>query len=225
MPPRGGLVRPYYEHSGITIYHGDCREILPHLPKADLVLTDPPYGISFPARPTKWQRLAGEAAQHWDGAPVEFLADVLARGAHSVIWGGNYYPLPPSRGWLCWHKPDAPPSMSNLELAWTSRNANARLFTWSISATNGERVKHPTQKPVALMRWCLAQFAEAGSILDPFMGSGSTLVAARALGLTATGIEIQERYCEMAAGRLQQEAFDFGPVAPGPEQLSLLEAL
>lgn len=212
-------IKPYYDDGkGIVIYNSDCRLVLPQLPRVDLVLTDPPYGIGFAARPTKWQRQAGETPQQWDNAPVGFLADVLAKGRYQILWGGNYYPLPPSRGWLSWYKPDAPPSMASVEFAWTNRDANARQFMRSISATNAERVRHPTQKPEALMRWCLMQFEEAASILDPFMGSGTTLVAAKQLGRRAIGIEIEERYCEIAAERLRQEVLEFAPAPVAVEE-------
>lgn len=145
-------MKPYYEEDGITIYNCDCREILPMLPKVDLVLTDPPYGIGFASQPTKWQRLAGQKPEGWDELTVEGLSEILNWGNWQAVWGGNYYPLKPSRGWMCWHKPDAPPSMGSFELCWTNQDRNARLISHSISATNGERVGHPTQKPLAVMK-------------------------------------------------------------------------
>lgn len=197
-------MKPYYEEAGITIYHGDCREILPTLPKVDLVLTDPPYGIGFAAQPTKWQRLAGKTAESWDDITVDGLLEICSIGRIQVIWGGNYYPLPPSRGWLCWYKPDAPPSMASFELAWTNQDRNARMFNCSISQTNPERVGHPTQKPLALIAWCLSQFPDVKTCIDPFMGSGTTLVACKKAGIQCIGIERKEKYCEIAAKRLAQ---------------------
>lgn len=211
---------PYYEEAGITIYHGDCREILPMLPSVDLVLTDPPYGIGFAAQPTKWQRLAGHQAENWDNRPVDDLRLVLSYGRCQVAWGGNYYVLPPTRGWLCWYKPDAPPSMGSFELAWTNQDRNARIITHSISATNAERVGHPTQKPLAVILWTMNQFP-GETVLDPFMGSGTTLVAAKQLGRRAIGIEIEQKYCDIAIERLRQSVLDFGPPAPTETQESL----
>lgn len=160
-------MKPYYEEDGITIYNCDCREILPMLPKVDLVLTDPPYGIGFASQPTKWQRLAGQKPEGWDELTVEGLSEILNWGNWQAVWGGNYYPLKPSRGWMCWHKPDAPPSMGSFELCWTNQDRNARLISHSISATNGERVGHPTQKPLAVMKWCLSQFPKCNPSSTP----------------------------------------------------------
>lgn len=197
---------PYYEQDGITIYHGDCRDVLPalRLPVLETVLcTDPPYGIDFAGRPSKWQRLAGMHAEKWDREPFADV-DLLIRSAGvACIWGGNYYALPLSRGWLAWIKPDAPPSMGTFELAWTNIDQKARHIVHSIGATNAERVGHPTQKPLRVMRWCIGGLPE-GLVLDPFAGSGTTLLAAKDFGRRAIGIEIEERYCEIAARRLSQ---------------------
>jgi DNA modification methylase len=199
-------MKPYYERDGITIYHGDCRDILPHV-KADCVVTDPPYGIGFAAQPTKWQRRAGAVKEAWDNEAPSL--DVVVRAApFACVWGGNYFGLPAARGWLAWIKPDAPPSMGSVELAWTNVDQNARHIQVSIGATNAERCGHPTQKPLAVMRWCIG-LMPPGTILDPFMGSGTTLVAAKLEGRKAIGIEIEERYCEIAAKRLAQGVLDF----------------
>jgi DNA modification methylase len=210
---------PYYERGGISIYNGDCRDVLRGLGAADLLLTDPPYGIGFAADPTEAQRGAGYAPEPWDDQTFDGLASILPYGEIQIVWGGTYYALPPSRGWLAWCKPDAPPSMGGVELAWTNQSRNTRYLVQSISATNPERVGHPTQKPLALMKWCLRQFPAVRTVIDPFMGSGTTLVAAREFGCSAIGIDINERYCEMAAKRLSQELLDFGPVEPARQEL------
>ena len=204
-------MKPYYDRNGITIWHGDCREILPTLPKVDLVLTDPPYGIGFAGQPTKWQRLNNQKPEAWDDSVVDddLIGTVVCHGEKAIVWGGNYYTLSPSRCWLSWYKPDAPPSMSNVEYAWTSMNQNSRQISHSISATNRERVGHPTQKPLAVIKWTMVQSVEPQSILDTYMGSGTTLRAAKDIGRKAIGIEIEERYCEIAAKRLEQDVFDF----------------
>ena len=197
------MIEPCYDHDGITIYNADCREVLPQLEPVDLVLTDPPYGINFAGQPTKWQRLAGRVPEGWDAEPFDDVELLLNAASVQIIWGGNYLPLPCSRGWLAWIKPDAPPSMGSVEFAWTSLDRNARHIIQSIGATNAERLGHPTQKPLRVIRWCLADIP-AGVILDPFMGSGTTLRAAKDLGRRAIGIEIEERYCEIAVKRLAQ---------------------
>jgi site-specific DNA-methyltransferase (adenine-specific) len=204
-------IKPYYEDGSVTIYLGDCRDVLPHLAPVHLVLTDPPYGIGFAAQPTDYQRLRGMKRRDWDNERFadDTLEIIRAAGNQQIIWGGNYYHLPTSRGWLAWVKPDAPPSMGNVELAWTNVDQNAKYISQSIAATNAERVGHPTQKPLRVMRWCIEMFADARTIIDPFMGSGTTLRAAKDLGRIAIGIEADERYCEMAVKRMAQLVFNF----------------
>ena len=187
-----------------TLILGDCRELVPGLGRFAAVITDPPYGIGFAGQPTKWQRRAGQAAESWDDQTVADLDPIRAVGDVQVIWGGNYYPLPPSRGWLAWYKPDAPPSMGNVEFAWTNRDRNSRLVTWSISATNAERVGHPTQKPLEVMRWTIEQVERPAGILDPFMGSGTTGVAAVQMGRRFVGIEIEPKYFDIACRRIEE---------------------
>lgn len=199
-------MRPYFEEAGITIYHGDCREILPHV-EADVLVTDPPYGIVSGVvadRPTKAQRGRGMQTEAWDRAIVAEVPTIVARFSEAFVWGGNYYALPPTRGWLCWIKPDAPPSMGSLELCWTTRDAPAKHIACSLRSMVPERVDHLTQKPLAVMSWTLG-FASNGVVVDPFMGSGTTLRACKDLGRRAIGIELDERHCETAARRLAQQ--------------------
>lgn len=199
-------VTPYYDEDGITIYCADNADVLPHLQECDLLLTDPPYGIGFAAQPTKWQRRAGKTAQSWDDQPanLEMLAHARSLCGKQIIWGGNYFGLPAHRCCLSWYKPDAPPSMGNVEYAWTNLDQNSRQIEQSISATNAERVGHPTQKPLRVMGWSIQQAGEVRTILDPWMGSGTSLVAAKLAGLRAIGIEANETYCKLAVARLAQ---------------------
>lgn len=206
-------MKPYYDHPGITIYHGDCREILPQLPKVDLVLTDPPYGIAYDASHSKYKNGIDRGNADWDIAPFE-PACLLNLG-DAIIWGGNCFSsrLPDSPKWLAWIKTardDADIRQADMELAWTNCIGRPRVFhhLWIgayKASESGVRAQHPTQKPVELMAWCLNLKPDAQTILDPFMGSGTTLRAAKDLGRKAIGIEIEERYCEIAARRLQQE--------------------
>ena len=188
------------------LWHGDCREVLPLLPPVDLVLTDPPYGIGFAAQPTDYQRKNGMKPADWDNAPApDWLMGLMREKADRlIVWGGNYYSLPPTRGWLAWRKPDAPPSMADLELAWTSMDMNSKMLEQSISATNAERVGHPTQKPLRVMAWSLSFAPEARTVCDPFMGSGTTGVACAQLGRAFTGIERDRKYFDMACERISR---------------------
>lgn len=203
-------MRVYYEEKGIKIYHGDCREVLPSLSAVDLVLTDPPYGLGAKLNGGSWGNVS-----KWDRLQPDVILSLDDFRCPLIIWGGNYYFLSPARCWLSWFKPGAPPSMAQFELAWTNLDQNSRQISHSIAATNAERVGHPTQKPLRVMRWCIGRsnVPEGATILDPFMGSGTTLRAAKDLGRQAIGIEIEERYCEIAAKRLSQEVLDFEGVA------------
>lgn len=208
-------MKPYYQDDSCTIYHGDCREVLP-LVHADLVLTDPPYGLG--KRWTK-SRMAGRngsarlwgQGETWDDSTVDsaLLELAVSRGRSAIVWGGTYYVMPPSRCWLVWDKVQVFTG-ADAELAWTNLDMATRVFRLSrIDAyvNDAEYVKsHPTEKPVQLFRWCLSLASGVDAlILDPFMGSGTTLRAAKDLGRRAIGIEIEERYCEIAAKRLAQE--------------------
>lgn len=201
-------MKPYYEKDGITLYHGDCREILPKLGKVDLVLTDPPYGLNWQGGTWGADPKYRDAAQ-WDVLvdPV-LLAAVIAAGELAIVWGGNHYSLPPCRGLLAWQKTNAVPTMADFELAWTTFDRPAKAWIGSNNCNKGN--SHPTQKPVPLMQWCIEQARrDLRVVLDPFAGSGSTLVAAKLCGLEAIGIEIEERYCALAAERLSQKVIQW----------------
>lgn len=179
------------------LWHGDCREILPTLPQCDLLLTDPPYGIADLGG--KWGK---KAEWHWDTKPADNEEQFLLAGKMQIVWGGNYFRLPPSRGWLAWSKPDRVPSAADFELAWTSMDMNARLIKHSIAATNAERVGHPTQKPLRVMEWCLSFAPDAKTVCDPFMGSGTTGVACANHGKQFFGIERERKYFDIACERI-----------------------
>jgi site-specific DNA-methyltransferase (adenine-specific) len=201
MPGVLVAMTPYYEQDGIVIYHGDCRDVLPNLESVDLVLTDPPYGIGA-TRMTLGKGKKAFFRGEWDDERP-LIGGLVIVGRLACIWGGNYYAdqLPVTNDWLCWHKKNDDRSFSEFELAWTNFGCNTRIWSrhWS-----GEEKLHPTQKPVSLMRWCIERSGTMGLVVDPFMGSGTTLRAAKDCGRKAIGIEIEERYCEIAAKRLQQ---------------------
>ena len=204
------LPEPYYQDNAVTIYHGDCRDVLPELPKADLVLTDPPYGIGKLMRggtnTGHWNTLSGE--NPWDMEAPD-VTQAVAHGQHAIVWGGNYFDLPPARCVLAWRKINAVPTQADFELAWTTLDKPAKMFS-HVSGGAMRRIGHPTEKPIRLMAWCVGLADAPATILDPFMGSGTTLRAAKDLGRKAIGIEIEEKYCEVAAKRMNQEVFDFG---------------
>jgi len=199
---------PYYEQDGITIYHGDCREVLPSVWfGVDLLLTDPPYGIRAAKRGahSSIRDCADWPEAKWDDETAgDAVAQAVAIAPLAMVWGGNYYTdvLPPSSSWLAWVKPEAETgfSLADMELCWTNLGCAARVKR----APRRDGHDHPTQKPVAVMSWCLGLAPNARTVLDPFMGSGTTLVAAKNSGRRAIGIEIEERYCEIAAKRLSQ---------------------
>ena len=209
------MPKPYYEHAGITIYHGDCREVLPALGRDECpVVTDPPYGIADlwqGGSGSGWGKAREKSAVRnaWDASPAD-VSHLLRCGGDIIIWGGNYFALPPSRGWLVWRKEINPAlTLGDAELAWTNLDQVIRVFDHPRNKLTGSLVpEHPTAKPERLMSWCIG-FVE-GDPIDPYMGGGATLVAAKNLGRRAIGIEIEERYCEIAAKRLSQEVLNFG---------------
>ena len=200
--------RPYYQDEAVTIYNADCRQVLPFLPKFDLLLTDPPYGIGAAKMNLGFSRTSRMEKQNWDAEPPpSWLMDAMieAAGKH-IVWGGNYYELPPSRQYLIWDKGGRfkDRSFAECEQAWCSWDGVARIYKYD--TINGEDFKkvHPTQKPTAVIKWCLSLVEDAKTVLDPFAGSGTTGVACKLEGRKATLIEISEEYCEKAAKRLSQ---------------------
>lgn len=134
---------------------------------------------------------------------MEVISSLLPMADAHIIWGGNYFHLPPVRGWLTWFKPNSPPSMGQFEMAWTSIDRTTRQFSQGVGTPDSERVGHPTQKPLELMKWCLGFVPTAKTILDPFMGSGTTGVACVKLGRKFTGIELDPDYFDIACRRIE----------------------
>jgi len=214
-------MKPYYEHDGITIYHGDCRDVLSVLPAVDLLLTDPPYGIGEARGKNKSRGKLAVARDYgvsdWDDAPPpqELIELARSKATHQIIFGVNYFHLPPSPCWLVWDKDNGESDFADCELAWTNLRTAVRRkrYRWAgmlqETGVAKEHRYHPTQKPVQVMSWAISKAPHmVDLILDPFMGSGTTLRAAKDLGRRAIGIEIEERYCEIAAKRLGQQVLD-----------------
>ena len=205
-PPPG--IKWYYSDDYTAIAHRDCREILPSLPKVDLVLTDPPYGIGEHGGACRTRGKPGYSKHEnlgWDNErPDEKTFNLIrSMGSVVIIWGGNYFAdlLPATMGWIYWRKLMGG-DFSDGELAWTSRQNALREFT---KCPKGINKAHPCEKPIELFLWCISLADNPQTTLDPFMGSGTTLRAAKDLRRKAIGIEIEEKYCEIAVKRLQQE--------------------
>lgn len=209
---------PYYDEAGIVIYHSPCELVLPGLAPVDLLLTDPPYGIGEAAGRNKSRTKLAVAKDYgnseWDNAPPPrwLLEQAIGKATNAIVFGGNYYGLPAGSCWLVWDKDNGDSDFADCELAWTNlRKAVRRTrYRWQgmlqehMGADKEPRF-HPTQKPLAVMQWALQQAPpEVRTVLDPWMGSGTTLVAAKLAGLSAIGIEREERYCEVAVKRLAQ---------------------
>jgi site-specific DNA-methyltransferase (adenine-specific) len=196
-------MNPYYSHAGITIYHGDAREILPQLGPVDLVLTDPPYG-------TGWVRGGGDVGEFnavhikesWDVWSTDWIKD--NRCAFFGPYSRREEMKMICKGMLWWRKTNPRPNGPILEPIGCTHDAISGEYV----CYNADTLYHPCEKPLRLMLWILGRF-ECQTIIDPFMGSGTTLRAAKDLGRRAIGIEICEEYCEIAAKRLSQEVFSF----------------
>ena len=209
-----------------TLYLGDCMNILPTLEKVDALITDPPYGIADnylkPDKTAAWSNLYSEKI-NWDSfAPQKAVDLAISLAKNSIVWGGNYFVLEPKRGWLIWDKMQNHTS-GHAELAWTTLDVPIRSFAYSRAQLSTEQKQHPTQKPIGLMAWCI-DLADSEIILDPFMGSGTTGVAAIQMGRKFIGIEREPKYFEIACNRIEQASkqVDMFIESPKAEQVSLL---
>ena len=216
-----------------TLYLGDCMEILPTLEKVDAVITDPPYGINENSTKvaSRGKLAAPKDYGHfdWDKKPPsdELIATVLESGAWQALFGGNYFGLPATSCWLVWDKLNGSNDFADCELAWTNWPKAVRRIAWRwngmIRQGNEERY-HPTQKPLEVMKWAIDLCPKADTVLDPFMGSGTTGVAAIQLGRKFIGIEREPKYFEIACRRIEQAVSQgqlFAEPQAKPEQLGL----
>ena len=193
-----------------TLYRGDWRNIMPELGFGAAIVADPPYGIAAKWGGGRgiWEHRNGEGIwgddKPFDPLPFLNFDDVL-------LWGANHFAdkLPASAGWLVWDKKLGLKNddFSDCEIAWHKRGTRARMFRylWNglLAHEAGERRIHPMQKPIALMEWCV-KFVKSETILDPFMGSGTTGVACVKLGRKFMGIEIEPRYFDLACRRIEE---------------------
>ena len=200
---------------GVTLYLGDCRAILPTLGKVDAVVTDPPYGIDENSRKVASRgKLAAPRDYgefNWDKAPppTEIIEAMRAMSSWQVIFGGNYFDLPPTSCFLVWDKMGPANDFADCELAWTNLPKAVRRirYLWNGMIREEKDIprEHPTQKPLGVMQWAIKHLPpESSTILDPFMGSGTTGVAAVKLGRKFIGIEIEEKYFDIACRRITE---------------------
>ena len=224
-----------YEQPGF--YNADCMEAMRHFPDKffDLAVVDPPYGISADrfSNGTGYKdhnglstakrlrlnngagklkgRVLNQSDCSWDTKPPgkEYFDELRRVSRNQIIWGGNYFDLPPTRGIIVWDKIQPWENFSQVEMAWSSFSTPAALFRYSnTTSANADHIGkiHPTQKPVALYSWILGRYAKPGDkILDTHAGSASSLVACHRAGLDAWGFEIDQTYYAMANERLQRE--------------------
>ena len=204
-----------------TLWLGDCRDILPALGKVDAVVTDWPYGIgeSGGKARTRQRQLGGNSkaladqrqydALDWDNEPIdsELVELVRAAGRWNILFGGNYYNCPPTSCWLVWDKENGDNDFADCELAWTNLPKAVRRikYMWNgmLRANGEQRGDHPTQKPIGVMKWAIGHLPHGQTILDPFMGSGTTGVAAVQMGRTFIGIEREPKYFDIAVKRIE----------------------
>jgi site-specific DNA-methyltransferase (adenine-specific) len=243
------MIAPYYQQDGITIYHGDCRELLPTLGKLQVVLTDPPWetserGIDINIPGVAPIRYGSHTVRRGDVGyfDIEVIKMIVSQCEGDCFILAGYKELAdickaadPLRGVFVWHKANAPPprfypaKMDCSFIVWTAKNS--QLYGWqrwpsmifsvpkpSTGCMSSERYVdgtghaiHPCQGPLSLYLQLLRPLPRESIVVDPYMGTGTTLRAAKDLGGQAVGIEIEERYCEIAAKRMEQRVFDFEP--------------
>jgi DNA modification methylase len=221
---------PTWQTEGVKLYLGKCESILPTFAAGSFhaCVTDPPYGIGEAAGKNKSRTNLAVAKDYgvlnWDDRPMspEALALIMAVSRWQIIFGGNYFPLPPSRCILVWDKLNGANDFADCELAWTNLDKAVRRlqFMWNgmLRDEEGERI-HPTQKPVGVMQWCLGHLPKpVGNVVEPYMGSGSTVIACMRLGISVVAIEEHEPYFDGAIKRIEAE-LNRSPLFEPPPQI------
>jgi site-specific DNA-methyltransferase (adenine-specific)/modification methylase len=213
------------EIGNATLYLGDCMDILPTLDKVDAVITDPPYGINENSKKVASRGKLAAPKDYgdfdWDKAPPpDALIELIrTKGQHQAFFGGNYFNLPPTSCWLVWDKLNGDNDFADCELAWTNWSKAVRRLQWrwnGMIRQGNEQRYHPTQKPLEVMKWVIEICPKSETILDPFMGSGTTGVAAIQLGRKFIGIEREPKYFEIACQRIEQAVAQGQLFAPQP---------
>jgi DNA modification methylase len=230
---------------GVEIWCGDMLEILPTLGRFDACVTDPPYGIGEAAGKARTRtsglssKLRNASAYRrdygddkWDDKPIsqEALELILRRAKWQIVFGGNYYSLPPTSCWLVWDKLNGETDFADCELAWTNLPKAVRRFRylWNgcMRMERGVDREHPTQKPIGVMEWVISHLPpDVGTILDPFMGSGTTGVAAIKRGKHFTGIEREPKYFDIARRRISDALKSPDLFIEQPKPIARQEAL
>jgi site-specific DNA-methyltransferase (adenine-specific)/modification methylase len=219
-----------------TLYLGDCMDILPTLDKVDAVITDPPYGIGESSKKveSRQRKIGGNSKAmadqrdygdfEWDKSPPsnELIELIRTKGNHQAFFGGNYFALPPTSCWLIWDKLNGDNDFADCELCWTNWHKAVRRLQWRwngmIRQGNEERY-HPTQKPLEVMKWVITLCPKSETILDPFMGSGTTGVAAIQMGRKFIGIEREQKYFDIACKRIEQASKQVDMFVEQPKQI------
>ncbi|MFA7218857.1 MAG: DNA methyltransferase [Dehalococcoidales bacterium] len=203
-------MKPYYEENGIKIFCRDCMDAMKEMPdKAfELAIVDPPYGINI--NNNMGRRKGDKASDYkkvkWDDKPpsAEYFKELFRVSKNQIVWGANYFTMPPTKCFIVWRKPQISEqvSFSMCEYAWASFDATSK--EWIGMSAEDDRI-HPTQKPVALYKWLLKNYAKKGDrILDTHLGSGSSAIAAYDMGFELTGYEIDKDYFEAATERIKR---------------------
>jgi len=203
-------MKPTFESKdgAVKLYLANCLHVMATMGRVSATVTDPPYGLGKRMNGGTWgacQKFA--EMREWDEvAPQAIVEEIVKMSESCVIWGGNYFTLPPSRGWQIWDKQNAVKTMADCEMAWTSEDKNTKRYSGPVG---GHGTKHPTEKPIGLMLWSVSQLGQKETIFDPFMGSGTTGVAPVRLGRKFIGVEINPDYYEIAEERIKRELDQF----------------
>lgn len=208
-----------------TLYLGDCREMLASIyAHSDCCITDPPYGLGKRMQGGTWGTAEKYADMwRWDVAPSNEVVGLLTSFTQSIIWGGHYFSVPPARCWLIWDKQNAVRTVADCEMAWTNLDRPTKQLSLPVGVHD---TGHPTQKPERLMEWSV--LFTSGTVVDPFMGSGTTGVACARLGRKFIGIEIEPKYFDIACRRIeeahrQKDLFVHAPPAADPQEARTID--